>query len=433
MEMSLPSQVDFSRKLPNLPESYRSTLVTVQTTNGTSFKAGQVAQWDLTNRVDECIDPKSIFFRYRLNYTSGSEVPTLRGTPCVVPFFKLDEYAGSQVINSVYNYHQVANMNVNTNYSVADKYGRPNFGFDIASPTLVNMDSQPLLASQAALAGKKTYSSPLFCSALASATNFIPTGLSAPYRICLTLNQISEMLVTPTVPANSMTDYTIDNLELCYISVSMPGIDNIIRGMGQKIYLKTTCFSNAGQNVPTASSGVYQLPFNHRYRSIENIYLLSSGANSALSVNGSIDSYDITGSNGSVQFTVGSTQYPQLPIDTLVNKSSVMSYLSECVGSPADSKNTFSINAVEFNVLTSVASTAIEPAKCYFGVPLSKIQQTTTHQNSLMSGVDASNVPIIASLRLGTATGQAFNVYMVAEYTSLIEIDTLTSQVVVIN
>lgn len=42
MEASLPSTLDFSKKLPELPDGATSTLMSVQSTNGISFSPAQV-------------------------------------------------------------------------------------------------------------------------------------------------------------------------------------------------------------------------------------------------------------------------------------------------------------------------------------------------------------------------------------------------------
>ena len=196
-----------------------------------------------------------------------------------------------------------------------------------------------------------------------------------------------------------------------------------------------TSWANAGQNIANTASGVYQLPFNHTYRSIENLYLLSAGTDSSKSLNTNLDSYDITSANGSIQFTVGTNMYPLLPINTAVNKPAALMYLRECIGSVNDWRNSGSINGVEFSYKGSDGVTTLtEPAKFYVGVPLSKIQNANPYvQSSLLSGVDASSTPIIANVNIGTATAQAFNVYLVAEYTCLVEIDTMTTQVQVVN
>ena len=221
-----------------------------------------------------------------------------------------------------------------------------------------------------------------------------------------------------------MYDYSID------MGVAT---ENLIASMGPRIYLKTTCWANQAQNLPASSGvGTYNLAYNHRYKSIENLYMLSSGSSSTIDVNGVVaDSRDPT-SGGQVQLTVGQQQIPVLPIDCGNNKPSIIQYLRECTGMISDYRNSMSINSTEFSYGSSASNTTeVVPAKCIFGFPLSRVQGFNPYSpSSLLSGMDTSSTPIIATLRLAAATqAQTTNVALVAEYTSLIEIDPLSKQV----
>jgi hypothetical protein len=434
-EVSLPSAVNFS-KLPYLPESVNTTLMSVQATNGTSFKAGNVVQFDLPARAGLYIDGKTMFFRYKLNYSSTATAPIIRCTPAYAFFQKLDEYVGSTPVNSVYNYNQAANLWVNTHLSVADKFGQATaLGYGLSTPNLTQFDSLTLSASQSSLAGAVSFSAPLICSAFSSADHYIPTGLMPALRIQMTLAALADICTTGST---DFTDYQISNFELCFSSIDMGvGVDAMVASMASPhLNLKTTAWANAGaQQLPIGSSGVASLVFNHRYQSISNAYLLFSGAAVATDVNAWGDSRDIT-TNGSYQLQIGQSQYPTLPIDVNVNKPAVIQYLRECTGSISDYRNSMSIGNVEFSYVGSsaTATTASEPAKFIVGFPLEKIQGFNPYaQGSLMSGVNASSTPIIANVRIGTATTtQAYNPFLIVEYTNIIQIDPVSKQVQVI-
>ena len=110
-EISLPSSVDFSKRLPYLPDNVNTNLLTVQASNGQSFIAGSVVSFDLPARAGLYIDPKSMFFRYKVAVTCGTSATVgVRCTPAYTFLQKLDEFLGSQPISSVYNYNQVANL-----------------------------------------------------------------------------------------------------------------------------------------------------------------------------------------------------------------------------------------------------------------------------------------------------------------------------------
>lgn len=446
-ELSLPKEVNFGVKHPHLPENTTTTLLTVLPTNGTTFKSSSVIQFDLPARPGLYLQGQSAFLRYKFRYTSGATAGVIKGIPAITPFFKLDEFVNSTQVSSVYNWNQVANMYVNTHLGVSEKFGVQSALFgEMKAGVIANDslgDSVTLAQNQASLAGSLTLSTPLYCSALASCDKFLPTGLMGQYRLQLTVAQLVDVAVNTT----NLSDFQIENIELCIMATDMGvGVDSMIASMGEKLYLKATCWANQGQQIANAFSGVWSGMFNHRYQSINNLYFLSSGAASASDVNGIFDSRDITSSNGSYAFQVGSQMFPSLPINTAVNKNGALHYLRECVGNLADWRYSMSINATEWSAYlgtatttaiggytATAATTAQEPAKFIVGVPLSKISSNDPYApSSLLSGVNASQAPIIANLQIGTATGQAYNVFLIAEYDTLIEIDPMTRSVNVI-
>jgi len=433
-EISLPSSVDFSKRLPYLPDNVNTNLLTVQASNGQSFIAGSVVSFDLPARAGLYIDPKSMFFRYKVAVTCGnSAVVGVRCTPAYSFLQKLDEFLGSQPISSVYNYNQVANLWVNSNLNVADKFGQQTaLGF--GSTGLSTQDGGVV-----ALNGATTnfsFSAPLICSALSSADHMLPTGLMPPIRVQITLANLND--IQTLNGATAITAYTITNFELCMAGTDFgSSVDAMVASMGSpKLYIKTTGWANQGaQQLPIGAVGSNSLVFNHRYQSIQNAYTLFCGADITVDLNGWGDSRDIT-SGGSFQLQIGSNCYPLLSMDTANNKSTLIQYLRECTGSIADFKNSMSISAVEFAYVASsaTATTITEPAKVYFAVPLSKIQQANPYASgSLMSGVNASSSPILAQVRIGNATTtQAYNPFMIVSYDNILEIDPLTRQVNII-
>ena len=97
--------------------------MSIQSTNGIEFTPGQVIQFDLPARSGMFLDGKSAFIRFKLVYdASGSTF--IRRKPVYTVFSKLDEFVGSVPVNSVYQYNQVANMYIDTNFSGADVLGQ---------------------------------------------------------------------------------------------------------------------------------------------------------------------------------------------------------------------------------------------------------------------------------------------------------------------
>ena len=445
-ELSLPKEVNYAPR-PHLPENVTTTLLTVLPTTGSnSFRASSVIQFDLPSRAGLYLQGSTAFLRYRLRYTSGATAGVIKGTPAITPFFKVDEFINSSNVSSVYNWNQVANMYVNTHLGISEKMGVQaalcsELKTQVANDTAT--DSLTLAASQASLAGSISLSTPLYCTALGSCDKFLPTGLMGQYRIQFTVAQLADIAVNTT----NLSDFSIENCELCIMATDMgAGVDAMVASMGEKIYLKATGFANQGQQIPTAFSGVFSGMYNHRYQSINNLFLLASGSTAASDVNGIFDSRDVTSNNGSYSFQVGNQMFPSLPINTAVNKNGAMHYLRECVSSLTDWKYSMGINAVEWGAyLGSLSATAVngftptaattptEPSKFIIGVSISKISNYDAYGvTSLLSGVSAAQSPIIANIQIGTATGQPYNLYLIAEYDILIEIDPATRSVNVI-
>jgi len=435
VSVSLPAQLDFARKPPSLPAGVESKLMSFQAVNGTTFSPNQVIEIQLPSQAGLYFDPKTLFLRYKITYTSGGTAGVVRGLPAFTSFSKLDEFVGATCVNSVYNYHQVANMWYNINTNVAQKYGEQSslgFGPATSTPTLNQMESYTLPTTSGT--NDLYLSMPLVCSAIGSADRFIPSGLMSPIRFQFTIAPISDQAV---VSAN-ITAISVSVPELCVQGIQMGAqTDAMIMSMGNPtLTLKTNAWSNAGcGRIASGSSGLQTVVINHRYRSIENLYCLFSGDTATTDLNGFMDSRDITQSNGSYQLQIGQTMYPSLPLSTVNHKTAVLQYLKETTGSINDYKNSgMSINSVEFAyTANATATTAVEPAKFYLGLPLSKIQPSPTATNALLSGVDASSAPISLLVNIGTATStQNYNVFAVAHYSQLIEIDPVSKLVQVV-
>jgi hypothetical protein len=403
---------------------------------GITFSPNQVIEFQLPSQAGLYFDPKTLFIRYKITYTSGATAGVVRNLPALSTFSKLDEYVGSTPINSVYNYHQVANHWYNINTNVAQKYGEQSalgFGPNTGTPTLDQMESYTLPST--GTTNDLFLSAPLVCSAIGSADKFIPSGLMAPIRIQLTVAPISDIAV---VSAN-ITAITVSVPELCIQGINMGAqTDAMVASMGSPtLTLKTFGWANAGVGrIAGGSSGLQTIIINHRMRSLENLYCLFSGDSATLDLNGIFDSRDLTSGNGSYQLQIGQTMYPSVPISTVNHKTSVLQYLRETTGSVQDYKMSgMAINRVEFGYNSSgTATTAVEPAKFILGLPLSKIQPMPWASGALLSGVDASSSPISLLVNIGTATSasQNTNVFAIAHYSQLIEIDPMTKQVAVV-
>ena len=434
-ELSLPSSVDFSKKLPSLPDGVSSSLMAIQATNGIQFSAGQLVQFDLPAREGLYLDGKTAFLRFRLAVVgSTATAPIIRRKPAYSVINKLDEFVGSVPTNSVFQYNQVANMWIDANFSLADVAGQAvSFGLE-QDGTLADVDGVTCTANGT----RQIYCAvPLVCSALIGCDKLLPTGLMGSYRVQLTLASLAEVFTTG---ATNVSGFTINQPELCIQAINMgTAVDRIVAGMGDKLYIRTNGWANSTQSTSATSAGAYSLPFNHRYESIEALYFLSSSTDVAKALNLWGDSFNplgATGVNGSIQFQIGNSQYPLLPINNSTGGvASVQQYLRACAGLITDQRNTMSITFSAFDQYANgaTASTANVPAKFIIGVPLNRVNANTPYSaSSLLSGVSATQSPILAQLNAGSAFNSTMSFSLIAEYTELIEIDPVSKQVSVV-
>jgi hypothetical protein len=433
-ELSLPASVDYSKKLPQLPDGTTSTLMSVQSTNGITFTQGQTIQFDLPSRSGLFIDGKSVFIRYRCTYTSGATQGVIKRKPVFTNFVRLDEFIGSTPVNSVYQYNQVANMWIDTNCNWADIYGQQtSYGL---SQTVAMSDLDGVTLATASAANEFYLSAPLVCSFLTGADKLIPTGAMAPIRIQLTLDTIANIA---TIAAN-VTNMVITQPEICFQAIDMgSAVENAVLSAAPKIYIKSQGWANASQSLASGTNGFNTLVYNHRYESIDNLFLLSSSNAISKAVNTWGDSFNPLGTanvNASIQFQIAQAVYPQLPINNATGGlTSVLQYLRECVGQITDQRNTMSIFNANFSQYAGDAtvSTVDGPAKFIVGIPLSRLNPPSPYAAvSLMSGVSAASTPINVLLNVGTAFNSAMNFNLIAQYTLLVEVDVMSKQIQVI-
>jgi hypothetical protein len=277
-EMSLPKEVNFANPLPFIPEGATATLMSVQSTNGISFGNNQVIQFDLPSQSGLYIIPSSLFIRYKFEaLASGATAPIIRRKPAYTLITRLEEFIGSTPVSSVYQYNQVANAYVDTNFSMADVQGQyTSFGLTGAPAVFTDADGQ---AGNGSGTSSGVYtgfvSAPLVCSALGSLSHYYPTALTAPWRIQLTHAPVAEIA---SVSAN-LTSTTIIQPELCFQVINLgSAVDALVAQMSPRLRIKASCWANASQSIATSSSGYTTLPFNHRYKSITSLYLHSTSS-----------------------------------------------------------------------------------------------------------------------------------------------------------
>jgi len=419
----LPNEINYT-KLPNPVPSGTNTISVVSLpSNGSTFPASSIIQIDLVSRG--YLVPNSLYIRYKSTITSATTASNMKGTPVYTPFLKSEVICGSQVIDSISNYHQLSNYLINTRLNLAQKLGRQYaLGYldSSSAPDIAKMNGRLV-----PLAGETyTVSAPLF-NILTNCETLIPLELIPSLRIQLTLDTLSNMFSV----IGGATAFNITNFELCYDIVNFSGeVNSMVRQMvdsNGNITLKSQSYASAGQNLASGSSGTAELIYNFRFSSLKSV-AINIGRSTA---NTFLDSVDCTQNNGSFQFVVGGQSYPQREISTVLNKAGVLSELASFWGSQSeiDAQN-FSISTAEFVKVSSATAgdtTYQVPGKFWVGTNLESLSSSGV----LLSGISTNASPISVRINLGTATAEAHVIQLICLYDALLQINVDTQQLVV--
>ena len=411
--MTLPNQLDYSQSISELPECTNYEVTLVPSTGAGSYNSGSVIKLDFQQRG--FIDPSSIVLRYKYSVTAlvGAE---MIGTPAFTPFLRLETLIGSQVVESINQYNQVANLYCNTQMDVAMKYGQQSaFGYNnnTSVPSLEQLDGRLCAVNEVG-----TFSCPLF-GLLSSSAKLIPAFCMPQISVQLTMDSIANMFTTTVVP----TGFVISNVELAYNMLDFGrSVELAVLAM-PKVYLKCWSFANSSASIATATTGSISLVYNQKYASIKASYILFTGT-SANSLNKWGDSYDPTSNNGEISIMIAGQTYPQRSLSTLNNKTYVLQELRRASGNINDKNNNLAINAVEFNVVGNAVTTYSAPAKFIVGIPLEKLHIPS--DKAILTGVSTNNSNITVNINTATATAQAHTVNLILNYDAIIEVDTQT-------
>jgi len=431
---SLPASVNYAESLPSLPENATRYSVALQPVNGSIFGPSSQIQFQFPNRG--YLLPDSVYLRYKvLHVSSAAPVQTTQqsigGTPFFSHFQRLETQFGSITVDSINNYHQVCNMLTNTTMDWASKYGNAyNYGYSpkstLTTPaTTEEMDSYILGAGAAAYTETLMVAGPLPCLLTNCADKLLPLFAMPTISMVLTIDSINNVVNNPSVSST----FSITVCELCFDFIELGSeVDAMVRGMGDKIYIKSQSFSNSSITMPASANGSQSYIFNQRYASVKGAILLFSGPNevsTTYKTSGLFDSRDPTTNNGSISLNVSGVQYPQKPYSTLNNKAAILIELRKVLGSIYDKSNNLAINSREFQMVDATTCEPTVPGKFYVGFNLQKL-----HSNALLTGISTNNSNITVNIESGTATSSIASrtLNLILAYDALIEIDMVNKQ-----
>jgi hypothetical protein len=402
--------MDYSQKIDALPECNNYEVTLVPTTGAGSYNPGSTIRFDFQQRG--FIDPSSIVLRYKYSITAAIGAEMI-ATPAFTPFLRLETFIGSQNVESINQYNQVAGfLWANTNMDVAMKYGQQSaFGYNnnTTVPTLETLDGRICALNEVG-----TFSCPLV-GLLASSSKLIPAFAMPQLSVQLTMDSIANMFTSTVVP----TAFVISNIEIAYNLLDFGReMEQMVLSM-PRLFLKCNSYSNSSASVANGTNGSISLVYNQRLSSIKAAFILPTGQ---ASTNKWGDSFDCTSSNGEYSLIVGGVSYPQRPLSTLNNKTYVLQELRKAIGEIYDKSNNMAINGLEFNIVGAGATTYITPAKFIIGIPLEKLHIPT--DQAILTGISSNNSSITVNISTSTAIAQATTVNLILNYDAIIEVDT---------
>lgn len=411
---SLPNSVNYAEPIPSLPENTTKYSVSLQPVNGQTFTvANNQIIFQFPNRG--YLIPDSVYLRYKQVVVNATTASAIIGCPFSAPFQRVETQFGSVTVDSINDWNQVNHILTNLTMDVAQKYGmQSSYGYSVsAPPTLEELDSRviPIAGDTAYLAG------PVPCMLTNITDKLLPLFAMPTISMIFTTDSLANIIN----PTGTVTSITLSNVELCFDFVEFgPEVDAMVRGMGQKIYIKSQSFSNASVNVASGQNGSTSLIFNQRYASVKAAIVSFSGAIN----NKKFDAVDLTNNSGDYSINISGVQYPQKPYSSLNSKGSILQELRKCIGSVYDRGNNMAINTLEFNRLDSDVNPSLTaPGKFYLGFNLEKL-----HSGSLLTGISTNNSNITVNINQSVATTVVRQCNLLLVYDSLIEIDVLTRQ-----
>jgi len=432
MSVSLPKSFNLAEPIPSLPDGATSTLVSCRALSGGTFTQQQIIQCDLGNRG--FLDAKSLAIRYKVKVNTDVSGAALIGVPVYTPFQRVSTLVGGASIDTVNQYNQCMQVQINGQYSISDKYGNQSmYGFTNTTGNIQFLDGRAFDASIADASANSTFtmSAPLAGLLISNCDKQLPLFAMPQVRLEFTLDSIANMSFIKAGAVGTgyaaFTKFEISNFEVVYTMTDLgAAVEKMVYDMGRQLSLKTHGLSNSAISVPTATSGSQSYVFNQRFASIRSAFLCPNRADGAANKWGEIT--DITNGNGDYQLLIGNTAYPQTALSTALNRAGILNETRRAFGAVNDAKNSMSINNLEFNGSINDSSANLlyyEPSKFIVGVNLEKVQ---SEDHVMMAGASTYNTPITAVVNINTATSVAANLNLILDYDAILVLDPVARQ-----
>ena len=414
---------------PAAPKS-RSYRVSVSPINKSVFVGGDQIVWEIpTGRRGTFLDTSQSFLKFSVQFqAAGNVVPGFTGiyleNSAYCFFQRFDCYSGSNLLESINEYSQLANFLLDTSLNASDKAGLSSLigtndkSYSVSTVPAITqalvtagIAATPITTSIFQYPGDRsgmscaattainssipyTFALPLMSGVIGSGTKMLPVGkLNAPIRCEFFLSSNDDAIYYGSGAAPGVTFQIVNvEYECCFVEIQDDNFD-IQLAPGQQEYISTTSYRNASSYIPAATSGEVTLLLPFRAASITALYArFRPYANSVQGVNATAAyrKCSINPNFSQIYFRIGSSIYPNKPI-YLIN-GSLVSGGAEAYAELLKSHHALTStigNSALTSTMYNVAATATGLWQAAY-IPTSKLTGTDTHANSFAIGLECS-------------------------------------------
>lgn len=424
MSVVLPKSMKYDLPAP-LPNSMEAYDVVLQPTNASSFSPSSMIEFGNIPQVD-AIDPSSVYLNYTINFTGSGTIAATdgcRGSPAITPILRHECASGSYQLESINDYNVIVNDLISCTMDQAQRYGNQvalGYGGTITTGGEISYDSY-LFTAGTGLNETVNCAHPVV-NMLTMAEGMIPSFLFQNLIMRFFLDTATNVMYSA---AGTGLTYTISNVELRFRALKLPqSVKSLITSQADangKLIIKSSSYNSLAQTIASSTVGSLGLPFNMRYSSIRSIWSHFGGASA---VTGKFGSSRPTTSTYTLQYEISGVSYPQRPL-TDAQLASEFYELKKAFGG-VTTRNSLSINTVEYGIDNNDAQTLQQPAKHFAGVDLNVVDSSSV----LLSGVSSEGGPINMRLTIAGALANGITAYTIANYDALLEVDVNTRSLV---
>jgi hypothetical protein len=424
---------------PCAPKS-RSARVSIAPINKSIFSGGDVIQIEIpSGRKNSWLDPSQSYLKFSVQVSTTVASPATAGSGGVYIensaysfISKLDVWNGSNLLESINEYGQLANFLIDTSLTQSDKaglspmIGTNNINYYQNGPVAYGQN-QPVTQTQQAgdRSGLQlqtttaintsipyTFVLPLLSGVVGvNSSKCLPIGkLNAPIRLDLYVEQNDNAIVYGLSGAGAI--WQIVNVEFCacFVEIQDDNFD-VPLAQGQPEYISTTTYRQSSAYLPAATSGEFTTLLPFRCASLKALYgrfrHQSTAVQGATATQAYRKSSSISPNLNSYYFRCGNSVYPNKPVYLLngyLTGTGAEAYgellksfhsLSSSIGNTAITFNQYNVAATASQGFAAAygnvsKGVALDTANNAFAIGI-ELESFSNRSDTILSGISTLN------------------------------------------